>query len=98
LDRKFADAYNSRGLAKNDLKDYTGAIDDFTEAIKIVPGFAMAYSNRGIVKINTGQKESGCLDLSRAAELGNIQASESFGNSVIDYQPPGILFMINMGD
>ncbi len=30
----------------------------------------MAYYNRGLAKIQLGQKNSGCLDLSKAGELG----------------------------
>jgi len=35
---------------------------------------AMAYSNRGIVKITLGDQDGGCLDLETSAELGNSQA------------------------
>lgn len=32
---------------------------------------AVAYFNRGISKLIIGEKNSGCLDLSKAGELGN---------------------------
>jgi tetratricopeptide (TPR) repeat protein len=77
----FADAYNNRGVAKycgsGDLK---GAIADYTKAIEINPDYADAYYNRGIAKINLGKKNSGCLDLSKAGELGDDDAYEAISD------------------
>ena len=36
--------------AKDELKDYKGAIADYTKAIEIDPNYADAYNNRGIAK------------------------------------------------
>ena len=71
-----AEVYNSRGTAKSDIKDYLGAITDFTKAIQYnkLPG---TYYNRGLAKISNKQKESGCLDLSKAGELGYPDAYEA---------------------
>ena len=52
-------------------------ISDFIKAIEINPNDAEAYYNRGIAKIKLGQKDSGCLDLSKAGELGDSQAYEA---------------------
>jgi hypothetical protein len=43
----------------------------------LIPNYAGAYSGRGIAKIRSGQKDSGCLDLSKAGELGFAEAYES---------------------
>ena len=37
---------------------------------------ADAYCGRGMAKINIGQKDKACADLSRAVKLGNEQAKE----------------------
>lgn len=66
--------YNDSGLAKFRLKDYRGAIADYSKAIELNPSFADAYFNRGITKISSGQKDKGCLDLSKAGELGDGEA------------------------
>ena len=59
-----------------DIKDFRGAIDDYTKAIQIYPEFASAYFNRGLSKIILKQKDSGCLDYCKAAELGDKKAYE----------------------
>jgi tetratricopeptide (TPR) repeat protein len=71
-----ADAYLNRGFRKGRLKDYRGAIADFTRAIEIDPQYVKAYSYRGLAKITIGQLDSGCLDLSKAGELGYSDAYE----------------------
>ena len=45
-------AYVNRGVAKSDLKDYVGAIEDCTKAIDLNPNNdnASAYNNRGVGK------------------------------------------------
>ena len=58
------------------LRDFKGAIDDCTRAIEIKPKFAAAYNARGLVKIMLGQKDSGCMDLKKAGELGIKSANE----------------------
>lgn len=65
--------YYNRGNAKSDLKDYRGAIEDYTKTIDLI-GFPKAYLTRGLAKIKLGQKDSGCLDLSKAGELGLTEA------------------------
>jgi tetratricopeptide (TPR) repeat protein len=75
-DPKWPEAYNNRGIARCNLKDNTGAIEDFTQAIKIAPEFAMDFSNRGVVKITVGNKDKGCADLKTAISLGNLLANE----------------------
>jgi tetratricopeptide (TPR) repeat protein len=42
-----AQAANQRGATAYNQRDYDGAIQEFTEAIRLDPKFALAYSNRG---------------------------------------------------
>ena len=53
--------YFSRGLAKRELKDFTGAINDNTLAIKINPKYSMSY-------INLGNGYAGMSDFKKAEE------------------------------
>ena len=52
-----AEAYNKRGVAKARLKNYSEAIADYDEAIRLKPDFAEAHKNRADAKskqINEG--------------------------------------------
>ena len=53
---------------------YQKAIDDYTKAIEINPGLAEAYFNRGIVRLKANGKSGIVEDLSKAGELGIIDA------------------------
>ena len=46
------------------------SIDSYDKAIALHPYMADAYFNRGLVLIYLKDKEKGCIDLSRAGELG----------------------------
>jgi tetratricopeptide (TPR) repeat protein len=76
-----AQYYNIRGQAKYQLQDYKGAIDDYNAVIKSrISGKyqkSEAFYWRGLVKIDMGQKESGCLDLREAGKLGYVKAFEA---------------------
>lgn len=74
---EYEDAYFNRGVAKGFLEDFRGAIADFTNTIRINQKNAKAYRNRGLLRLMLGQKESGCLDLSKAGELGSQKAYEA---------------------
>ena len=52
------------------------AYEDYTKAIALNPDFAEAYYNRGIVQIFMKDTRKGCLDLSKAGELGIEEAYE----------------------
>ena len=51
---KDAGAYNERGVAKYNLEDHPGAINDFDKAIENNPNYATAYNNRGGAKDSLG--------------------------------------------
>ena len=63
-----SEAFYNRGNSKGDLKDYKGAIADYTKAIEIDPDYAAAYNNRGNVKYSLGLNS--CKDYSKSCELG----------------------------
>lgn len=69
-------AYYNKGLSKDQLEDYHGAIADYTMAIEIDPKYAWAYYQRGFAKIRLNQQGQGCIDLKKADELGDEQTHE----------------------
>ena len=52
------------------------AFEDYTKAIELNPNFAEAYYNRGIIQIFMKDTRKGCLDISKAGELGIVEAYE----------------------
>jgi len=66
--------YCNRGYSKARLNDLRGAISDFDTAIEHDPYEGTSYYNRGLAKYLLGDKNSACIDLSKAGELGVIDA------------------------
>ena len=54
--------------------EHLASIENYTKAIEIYPYMEDAYFNRGLVLIYLKDKEKGCIDLSRAGELGVADA------------------------
>ena len=50
------------------------AYDDYTKAIELEPNLGEAYYNRGLVQIFMKDTRKGCMDLSKAGELGILGA------------------------
>jgi len=76
INENYVEAYFSRGKAKQFLQAYQDAINDCSKIIQINPKNADAYSMRGILRIEFGDIKNGCLDLSKAGELGDLKAYE----------------------
>lgn len=70
------EAYFNRGKAKQFLQAYEDAINDCTKIIQINPKNVDAYFMRGVLRIEFGDMKNGCLDLSKAGELGDLKAYE----------------------
>ena len=66
--------YLLSGNKLHELKDYRGAILDYTKAIELDPKMGDAYYYRGVAKIAVKEINSGCYDLSKAGELGQEAA------------------------
>ena len=54
--------------------EHIASIENYTKAISLWPYMGDAYFNRGLVLIYLKDKEQGCIDLSRAGELGVEEA------------------------
>lgn len=77
INENYIEAYFNRGKAKQFLLAYEDAINDCTKIIEINSNNIDAYYMRGILRINFGDLKNGCLDLSKAGELGDHKAYES---------------------
>ena len=58
------------GMCFLEMKDYSTAIENFTQAIIMDPNFGDAYKNRGITYRKMGSEEQARQDLQKAKNLG----------------------------
>ena len=63
-------AFFDRGYIASLRGDLTGAISNYSEAIRLKPDLGEAYYNRGLLYLRLGNKAPGVSDLSKAGELG----------------------------
>jgi tetratricopeptide (TPR) repeat protein len=77
INENHVEAYYNRGKAKQFLQAYEDAINDCTKIIQINPKSIDAYYMRGLLRIDFGDPQNGCLDLSKAGELGDLKAYEA---------------------
>ena len=64
-----AATYHTRGVAKAGLGNYNGAIEDFSECIRLNPKKALYYHDRGEAKEALNQHEEAIVDFQKAKEL-----------------------------
>ena len=69
LDANYFEAYNNRGVIKDEMGWYKEAIADYDKAIELSPNDAMYYSNRAVSKLSLGQALSALQDCEKAIKL-----------------------------
>ena len=74
LNPDFVYAYYNRAGIRCYQKDFRAALTDYNEAISRNPEFAEAYYNRGLTRLSLGDIANGITDLSKAGELGIVEA------------------------
>ena len=72
----FAEGYYNRANLMAISGNLPEAYDDYTKAIELEPSLGEAYYNRGLVQIFMKDTRKGCMDLSKAGELGIEAAYE----------------------
>ncbi|MGD1008267.1 MAG: trypsin-like peptidase domain-containing protein, partial [Ignavibacteriaceae bacterium] len=77
-----ANAYSNRGIAKADLEDYRGAIQDYNQAIEINPNYAGAYYNRGIAKADLEDYRGAIQDYNQAIEINPNDANAYYNRGI----------------
>jgi tetratricopeptide (TPR) repeat protein len=83
LDKKYADAYNNRGVAYLSQRDYAAAAADFSRSIELAPSDA-AYNNRGSIYFSQDKIEEAMADFTAAIKIK--AAAESYVNRGVGYQ------------
>ena len=70
----FSFAYFNRANALCSVRSFTDAVAEFSLAIAREKDFAEAYFNRGIANLYLSNEAAGLADLSKAGELGIVEA------------------------
>ena len=78
-----ANEYYNRGYDKDELKDYKGAIEDYTKVIEINPNYAIAYYNRGISKAELKDHNGAISDYTKAIDI-NPNYAKAYYNRGLD--------------
>lgn len=66
---QLATAYNNRGLAFRASGDLDRAIEDYDQAIRLMPDYVVAINNRGVALMAKGEFDRAIIDLDRAIQL-----------------------------
>ncbi len=64
-----ADDFLIQGRGKYEKGDFTGAIADYSAAIRLNPNYANAYNNRGFIRFQLGDKQEAMSDYNQALQI-----------------------------
>jgi len=81
-----ASAYNNRGLAYHELKQYQKAINDYSQAIKLDPKYAAAYNNRGNSYYELSEYQLALQDFNQSLKLKPKYAKAYLNRGLAYYQ------------
>lgn len=76
-------AYNLKGIAQYDLKEYAFAVDDYSRAIELNKNYPEAFYNRAISRYALGEFSKSMEDYSEAIALNPESAKSYVGRGII---------------
>ncbi|UCE54100.1 MAG: tetratricopeptide repeat protein [Desulfobacterales bacterium] len=85
-DLKSAEAFNNRGLAFYNLKQYQKAIKDYSQAIRMKPENSVAYNNRGNAYYELLRYELAEADFKKSIQLKPDYAKAYLNRGLVYYQ------------
>ena len=85
---KNANAYGSRGIAYDDVKDYDRAIADYSKAIELIPDDYATYFNRSNAYRDRGDADLAIADLDKSIEL-SPKFADAYSNRGMIYNDKG---------
>jgi tetratricopeptide (TPR) repeat protein len=85
-EQETAKAYNNRGLAYYDLKNYQQAIKDYDQAIKKDPRYVAAFNNRGNSYYEMADYQRALTDFNHSLQLSPNYAKAHFNRGLVYYQ------------
>jgi tetratricopeptide (TPR) repeat protein len=69
LEPSFSEAYNNRGIAREQKGDLEGALQDYNKAIELKPDHAGPYNNRGNARQERGDLDGALEDYGNAIQI-----------------------------
>jgi len=78
----WAEAYNNRGLAYYNLRQYQQAVNDYDKAISINSNYAVAYNNRGNAYYSQGNYKLALADFNKSLSLDTKYAKAHFNRGL----------------
>jgi tetratricopeptide (TPR) repeat protein len=79
-------AFNARGHARANARDYQGAIADFDQAIRMRPNLALAYYNRGLARSNLQDYSGAMADFDQVIRLQPVFANAYYQRGLLWYK------------
>ncbi|MEE4265435.1 MAG: tetratricopeptide repeat protein [Desulfobacteraceae bacterium] len=81
-----AEAYNNRGLAYHELKQYDKAIRDYNQAIRLAPAQVAAYNNRGNSYYEMDEYQLALADFNQSLKRKPDYAKAHLNRGLVYYQ------------
>ena len=81
-----AEAFNNRGLAYHELKQYDKAIQDYSQAIKLDPAQVNAYNNRGNSYYERNEYQLALADFNQSLQRKPDYAKAHLNRGLVYYQ------------
>ncbi|MEJ2282790.1 MAG: tetratricopeptide repeat protein [Desulfobacterales bacterium] len=79
-------AYNNRGIAYHELKQYDKAIDDYSQVIKLDPADVAAYNNRGNAYYELNKYQLALADFNQGLKRKPDYAKAHLNRGLVYYQ------------
>ena len=78
--------YNNRAdYYANEKKNYGAALQDFTKALELYPGYTTAITNRGVTYMMLGRYQQALADIDAALSVNAIDADNIFRRGELRY-------------
>jgi tetratricopeptide (TPR) repeat protein len=84
-----AATYVNRGILHMYAKDFARALTNYEEALKLKPGLADAYVNKGIALVNLGRDEEAVAAISQGLSLNTLRPEIAYYTRGVAYEMLG---------